>query len=191
MLRGLRSASVVIALALPVAAAGPVAAQESATFVGQAWVDGAIVSGTNGRVELTFDSWSDETLRNRLLGLLLQEGDAAVAAELGAVEPVGQIRFGSSSSYPLVYGHQYVRGEHRVVFAIVHGALEVFDASRSRRSLDHDLSVIEIRLSEGEAGAGMLIPGAELVVDMPNRTLAVEDYSSAQVRLVNVFEQAR
>ncbi len=166
--------------------AGAGSAQDNATFVANAYVDGRIISGANGRVQLTFEGWSSDETRTLLLATLIEKGGKALAEALRDTEPVGHLRVGTRTSYPIAYARSYTEGDLRVIFAVTDRPIGAFEAVNRARTLDYSVSIVELRVDDNGAGRGVLIVGAEIVVDMEHNTLSVEDHSSATVRLVNV-----
>jgi hypothetical protein len=60
------------------------------------------------------------------------------------------------------------------------------EMSRSSRSGDYDISLVELILDEKGKGEGKIALGVQMAWDEANNRLAIETYSSEPVRIINL-----
>jgi hypothetical protein len=145
-------------------------------------------TGKTGMVEITITRWSTDEEREMLLTTLQEFGrDKLVDALQKIRPPVGTMRTATSLAYDLHYArnHPEADGSRRVVLAtnrrVAFGELE-----NANRSLDYQVTLIELRVDKDGKGEGKLVPAAKVSWDKQARRIEIENYSSLPVELLQV-----
>ncbi len=143
---------------------------------------------TSLRINIT--RWTTDAERDHLLSVLVNEGHEAAAEALRDHEQTGYVRFPSiRTRFPttrLYYARQFRQGNTRIIRLATDRPIGFLETMSGRRSLDYDLSIIELRLNENGEGEGALAVGVEIAVDRESNRLVIESWSSAPVRLSEV-----
>ena len=163
-------------------------APQSERFLANAMALGG-VSGT-ARIEFTIENWSTPEERAHLLQTLVDGGQEALIEELrrlGGEREAGRVRVNTRLSYPIAYAFAIPTddGGRRVVIATDRpiGALEAMGGART---LEYAVSIAELQLGPDNKGEGALMVAASVVADLENKTISLENYGQAPVRLRSV-----
>ena len=183
------SAILVLPIALTLTGAGG-AHQERETFRATAQ---AIGTGVNGQttVGISISRWSSDDERNALATVLADQGSNALADALAKQEETGFIRFPQvPSRYPSVrlrYARAFPNGDGRTIILATDRPIGWAEAvARPQRTINSQITLIQLNIDADGNGEGVMALGAELVIDEATNTLSVKSVSSQPIRLVNV-----
>jgi len=157
------------------------------SFVGVLRGQGNIAVGRNTRIEIYIDRWSTDEERNKFLGTLAEGGSQALVNALQEGEPVGRIRVGTRTGYPLSFSRQIVHEDgSRTIRLITDRKISRLEALNASRTVEHAFSLFELRVDANNEGEGTVIAGARIKLDMEARTMGIESYDSAPLHLGSV-----
>ncbi len=149
-------------------------------------------TGRTAVVEITVNRWSTDEERERLLTTLQEFGRDKLIDELQKIRPpVGYMRTPNSVAYDLYYARSRSMpdGGRRVVLA-TNRRVSFREVAGSARSLQYQLTLIEIHLDSNGKGEGKLVPAAKITWDTKEKRIEIENYSSLPVDLLNVTSGA-
>lgn len=163
------------------------AISEEESFVAVLRGQGNIAVGKSTRIEIYIDRWSSPEERNMLLGTLAESGPQALVDALQRIEPVGRIRVGTRTSYPLSYSRQFVNEDgSRTIRLVTDRPISGLEALNSSRTMEHAFSLFEMKVDANNEGEGTVIAGARIKLDMEAGTMGIESYDSAPLRLGSI-----
>lgn len=149
-------------------------------------------TGPSGQapVQIQITRWSTDEEAEALLTVLQNEGPKKLADALGREKDAGFIRFPTiRSRFPstrLNFARQFERDGKRVVVLATNRPVGFMEAVNRGRSLDYELSLIELQLDADGNGEGVLAVGVEIGYDAAKKQLVTKNWSSAPVQLKNV-----
>jgi hypothetical protein len=157
------------------------------TLVANAFAQGGAISGTS-RVTLLVTRWSTEEEGNNLEQILLNEGPKAMTEALRKMDEVGRARVGQELSYGLRFAEYNDLGDGKWrVFLATDRDIDPFESYYNTRSVDYDLTLIELVYDENEnTGQGVVAAGVSVKLDEANNRLVIENFDIAPVQLRNV-----
>jgi len=184
-------AAACIVFLVVVAAAGPAAAQEQEK---ESYDALAVHMGTGpsgqAPVQIEITRWSTDAEAEALLTVLQNEGPSKLSDALGKEKEAGFVRFPTiRSRFPstrLSFARQFERDGKRVVVLATNRPIGFMEAVNQGRSLDYELSLIELQLDADGNGEGVLAVGVEIGYDAAKKQLVTKNWSSAPVQLKNV-----
>ena len=156
------------------------------TFVAFAVVGGNIATGRAGTVTMTITRWTTDAERQQLASILVEEGSSELTDALNDQEETGFIRVPRSPSYRLRYAREFRQGGQRRIILATDRPIGFREARNNPRLSDYSISIIELVVDEEGDGEGVIIVGAELDFNAETRTIEIEGYASAPVRLLQV-----
>lgn len=145
-------------------------------------------TGRTAVIEIGVYRWSTDAERERLLTTLQEFGRDKLIDELQKIRPpVGYMRTPRSVAYDLYYARSRPMpdGSRRVVLA-TNRRVSFREVAGSSRSLQYQLTLIEIRLDSNGKGEGKLVPAAKVTWDTREKRIEIENYSSLPVDLLDV-----
>jgi hypothetical protein len=145
-------------------------------------------TGRTAVVEIGVYRWSTDEERERLLTTLQEFGRDKLIDELQKIRPpVGYMRTPRSVAYDLYYARnrQMPDGSRRIVLA-TNRRVSFREVAGSARSLQYQLTLIEIHVDSNGKGEGKLVPAAKITWDTKDKRIEIENYSSLPVDLLNV-----
>jgi len=150
----------------------------------------ANIGGGGARaIELSISRWSTPSQRARLIGALDAEGQAAMMKILEQQPETGWIRVqgGRYANTPLHYAYERKTEDgKRHIVVLTPRPISLGEARRNNQSLDYDLSMIELFVSEGGKGDGAIVAGAQVEIDETKR-FKITAYQTTPTKLVNVY----
>ena len=168
----------------------PFATQERETFRATAQAVGTGPSGQTS-VFITISRWSTDEERNELATVLADEGSNDLAEALNKQDETGFIRFPQlQSRYPSVrlrYARAFPNGDGRTIILATDRPIGWAEAIvRPQRTIDNQVTLIQLNVDAEGKGEGVMALGVELVIDEETNTLSISNVSSQPIRLVNV-----
>ena len=144
--------------------------------------------GRAGVVEINIYRWSTDQEREMLLTTLQEKGRDALIDALMSIRPrVGYMRTPNSIGYDLFYARNNPQpdGSRRVVIA-TNRRVAFGEAANNTRSMQYQLTAIEIHLDKDGKGEGKMQPAAKISWDAKEKKIELENYNALPIDLVNV-----
>jgi hypothetical protein len=148
----------------------------------------ALGTGKSSIVRFAVERWSTDEEREMLLETLQEFGRDKLVETLQKIRPpVGYILTPFSLRYDLYYArnHQAPDGSRRVVLA-TNRRVTFREVARSERSMDYQITLIELRLGPDGKGDGKMVPAAKVTWDNATKTIEIENYNVLPVDLLSV-----
>lgn len=175
-------------------AAIPVAVQEDDPGYEMKWLavgraQGNMAMGSRNqrkRVEIVIERWSTEEERLQYVGMLAESGYQQVVAAFHAAAPVGRIRVGQGTSYPLSLAIMREEdGKHMVTLA-TDRPIGGYEGMHQNVTMRFAFVIIQLTLGDDFKGDGALFPAAEVKVDPTTGTVTFEGYDTKPIRLFDI-----
>lgn len=150
-------------------------------------------TGRAGVVEIGVYRWSTDEERERLLTTLQEFGRDKLIDELQKIRPpVGYMRTPGSVAYDLYYARSRPMpdGGRRIVLA-TNRRVAFREVAGSTRSLQYQLTLIEIHINADGKGEGKLVPAAKISWDTKDKRIEIENYAALPVDLLDVTATTR
>jgi len=188
-----------LTIALMTAASASVA-QEKETFNARAVVMGIHASGQTNTFQITIDRWSSDEERAQLFEGLVENDQDGLIKALRDQEECGFMRLLNSqgpvarrSNFPsqrIKYARSFdgPDGNRRIMLAFDR-PIPYWEATNRPRTYDYDLSIVVMNLDAENKGDGSMAIGVKLNLDMVNKQLEIENFSSEPVRLTNITKR--
>jgi hypothetical protein len=144
--------------------------------------------GAAGVVDINIFRWSTDEEREKLLTTLQEFGRDKLIDELMKIRPVvGYMRTPNSIGYDLYYARNNVQpdGSRHVVMA-TNRRVAMAEARSQTRSMQYQLTVIELHLDKNGKGEGKMVPAAKISWDVKKKAIEIENFRALPVDLVNV-----
>lgn len=179
---------VLLLLATPIGAKE----QERETFRALARHVGTGPSGQTP-VQITIDRFSTDEEHDRMLDVIMNEDNQAIASELQSMDSVGFLRVtggtprGQTTSWQLRYARQGQEGDTRTIRLATNRPINFVEhLEQPIRTWNAQTTLIELHLDENNEGEGVLMAGIEFTVDAKNDQITLSHISSRPVRLEQV-----
>jgi len=144
--------------------------------------------GSAGVVDIAITRWSTDAEREMLLTTLQEFGRDKLLDALMKIRPtVGYMRTPNSIGYDLYYARENALpdGGRRVVVA-TNRRVNFREAADNRRSMDYQLTVVEIQLDKNGKGVGKMVPAARISWNTKAKSIEIENFSALPIDLINV-----
>ena len=144
--------------------------------------------GAAGVVDINIFRWSTDEEREMLLTTLQEFGRDKLIDTLMKIRPVvGYMRTPNSIGYDLYYARNNVQpdGSRHVVMA-TNRRVAIREAQTAQRSMQYQLTVIELQLDQNGKGEGKMVPAAKISWDAKKKAIEIENYRALPVDLINV-----
>lgn len=144
--------------------------------------------GKAGAVEITIFRWSTDAERESLLTTLQEFGRDKLIDALMKIRPVvGFMRTPNSIGYDLYYARNNVQpdGGRHVVLA-TNRRVNFREAVNNQRSMDYQLTAIELDIDKDGQGVGKMVPAAKVSWNVKTKMIEVENFSALPIDLINV-----
>jgi len=160
------------------------------TFNANAQAVGTGISGQT-RVFITISRWSTDEERNELATVLAEQGSNALAEALAKQEETGFIRFPQvQTQFPSVrlrYAREFPTANGRTIILATDRPIGWAEAIlRPQRTVNNQISLIQLDVDADGNGEGAMALGVELTVNEETNTLGISTISSQPIRLANV-----
>lgn len=185
-----------LALCTMVSAPGWIQAQDEEfkeTFTARALSMGTMATGAATTVQITISRWTTDEERRELIATIVEkDSDALVDAlndqkETGFVRIVG--RGAGRTRFPSVrlrYAREFRIEGKRVIRLGTDRPIGFAEARQNPRSMDYNISIVELRLDENDEGDGTMAVGVKMKFDKDTNQLVLENRSSEPIRLTRV-----
>jgi hypothetical protein len=144
--------------------------------------------GAAGVIDINIFRWSTDEEREMLLTTLQEFGRDKLIDTLMKIRPVvGYMRTPNSIGYDLYYARNNPMpdGGRHVVMA-TNRRVNIREAQQNRRSMDYQLTVIELQLDQNGKGEGKMVPAAKITWDTKKKAIEIENFRALPVDLINV-----
>jgi hypothetical protein len=144
--------------------------------------------GRASRLDIVIERWSTDEERESLLTTLQEFGRDKLIDALMKIRPrCGYMRLPNTRGYDLYYARDNVLpdGNHHVVLA-TNRTVAFAEASTSQRSMQYQLTLIELHLDKDGEGEGKMVPAAKVSWDHAAKKLEIENYSALPIDLKGV-----
>ena len=140
-----------------------------------------------GVVEIVVQRWSSDAERDRLFTALAEKGPDKLLDTLQKLPRAGYIRTPNSIGYDLFYARNNVQpdGSRHIVLA-TNRRVAFKEAQNNTRSMQYQLTAIEIHLDKDGKGEGKMQPAAKISWDAKAKKIELENYNALPIDLVNV-----
>jgi hypothetical protein len=142
---------------------------------------------TIDRVEIVVRQWSPPATRERLLGVLFNQGPDKLLDALQDLPRVGYFRTPESLAYDLRYAQRapLPDGGERIVLA-TDRYVRFWEAARQARTLDYPFTIIELRLDGDGRGEGKMSLATRVTADKDDKQIVLENWGTQPVTLKDV-----
>jgi len=143
--------------------------------------------GGAGTLEIVVNRWSTDAERNKLVSVLLDQGENKLLDALQSAKKVGYIRTPNSVGWDLHYASKrpLPDGGEQVVIA-TDRPIGFREAANQPRSIDYPFTVIEMHLNADGDGNGTMSVATKITADKETRTIQLENFSTSPVMLTTV-----
>ena len=144
--------------------------------------------GKAGVIDINIYRWSTDQEREMLLTTLQEKGRDALIDALMKIRPrVGYMRTPNSIGYDLFYARNNPQpdGGRHIVMA-TNRRVAFNEARNNTRSMQYQLTAIEIHLDKDGKGEGKMQPAAKISWDAKEKKIELENYNALPIDLVNV-----
>ena len=150
--------------------------------------------GGQTQMEIVISRWTPIAEAQKLVDTLTNDGHDAFSKALSDTDETGFIRFPAMATrYPSVRLHmarQFDDGDGgRTIMLATNRPIGWAEAMNEGRSMDYDLTVIQLTLKADDTGDGVFIFGAEVEFDKDTGKISLEKMQNSQTRLTNIRKQ--
>ena len=161
--------------------------QPAERYVAVAVNMGDIGRGGAGTVEMVVTRWSTDAEAERLLNVLMTEGEDELLDALRDNPKVGYIRTPNSIGYDLHFARKapLEDGGERVVLA-TDRYISFWEQWVRPRTIDYPFTVIEMRMNRDNTGEGKMSLATRVIPDKDKKMIVLENYGTQPVLLTTV-----
>jgi len=144
--------------------------------------------GQASRLDIVITRWSTDEERERLLTTLQEFGRDKLLDELTKIRPTcGYMRTPQTKGWDLFYCRNKVLpdGSRHVVIA-TDRYVTLAAAVTNQRSLQYQITMIELHLDKDGKGEGKMVPAAKISWDKEKKKLEIENYQALPIDLKGV-----
>jgi hypothetical protein len=130
-------------------------------------------------------------VRDKLLNVLMTQGDTKLLESLQSAPKVGSIGTTTSLAWDLHFARQ-TPGEDggvRIVLA-TDRPISFSEQWNSARTLDYPFTVIELHVNNDGEGEGTLSFATKVIPDPKNKTVVLENWGTQRIRLTQVKRES-
>ena len=152
-------------------------------------------TGPSGQtpIQIVITRWSSIEETQKLVDTLVKDGHEKFTEALGDTEETGFLRFpGANTQFPSVRLHlarQFQDGDKRTIMLATPRPLGYLEVVRQDRSLDYDLTMLQLEFDGDADGSGTFIIGADISIDPETHRLQIKTGSTAPATLSNLKKQ--
>jgi hypothetical protein len=142
-------------------------------------------------VDIWVNEYTTDDVAQKLAATLDQKGQQALLNEILDLH-VGQLRIGTSTSYPISVARQRVNADgSRIVVLVSNRPFVGFQPQGGTRIQDYPFGVVEIKLDAQGKGEGQIIGSAQLSFSEDKKNLNIASYAVQPGRLSDVKTKAK
>lgn len=149
------------------------------------------MAGRSVGVTIIIEGYSSPGDQKALIDAYKQGGHDAMVKVLSKMPGKGRVRLSSGGvGYQISYIRNIPTAEGRTIRLLTDRPINIGEAMASTRSLDYDLSIIEIHIkNDKDKSTGSLIPGARITTDKKKQQIEIETYHATPWRLAGIMER--
>jgi len=139
--------------------------------------------------QITITRWTTDAEREELAQALLEKGQEELTKKLEKQDETGFIRLPNTLGYRLRYAREFRKGNTRKIILATDRSIGFKEVRRSGRSIDYDITLIELILDESTGkGQGSMAVAAKMKVNPESKTLEIENYGMEPVKFTSVIK---
>jgi len=140
-------------------------------------------------ITITIESYSTPADQKTLIDAFQSGGHDALVKALSKMKSRGRVAITGSLGYQIAYIRNFPGENGRTIRLITDRPINVGEAAAAGRTLDYDLSAVELNLaSDPKKSQGNLVLAGRFKVDKNNQ-VTFETYGSGPWRLTNIEER--
>jgi hypothetical protein len=141
-------------------------------------------------IRITINRWSSDTVRDKLMNVLMTRGAEQLLDALRDAPTVGTIGTTTSLAWDLHFARATPGedGGARIILG-TDRPISFSEQWNSSRTLDYPFTVIELHVDKDGAGEGTLSFATKVSRDTKNNTVVLENWGTQRVRLTQVHEE--
>ena len=145
------------------------------------------VGPRTARLDLSLTRWSTDEEREALFEALKQGSRRSLPDALNRQESVGRLREVRGTGEELRYSRRIptAEGGEQIILA-TDRRIAFVEAWRASRTLDYNVSVIQLEIGPDGRGQGTLMVGAEITFDEAKNQITIEHMAIQPIRLTQV-----
>jgi hypothetical protein len=161
-----------------------------------------MATGANQTIEITIDSWSNPSQRERLINTFMEKKQNGLVRALEdepehgrfnfpgymGPDPNNVMRLGTDIRYAM--SHPGEDGGRRIVI-ITPRVIGFQEARNQPRTVDYPFTLFEMRFDKSGKGEGRMAYATQITFDKKKNQVELENYSSEPVRLNNLKLEVR
>jgi hypothetical protein len=137
-------------------------------------------------VQIWVNEYTTDDVAKSLALALAEKGQQGLLDAITKIQ-VGQIRIGTSMSYPMSVARQRANADGtRTVFLVTNRPFDGFQPAGGTRVQDYPFGVIELNLKADGSGEGQIVGAAQLSFDDAKKNLNIASYAVQPGRLSDV-----
>jgi hypothetical protein len=146
--------------------------------------------GLSTPIEITISRWSSDSVRDKLLNVLMTKGADQLLDELRDAPKVGTIGTPTSLSWDLHFARE-TPGEDGGVHVVLgtDRPIAFSEQWNSSRTLEYPFTVVELHLNKDGEGEGTMSYATKIIPDPENKSIVLENWGTQRVRLTQVRPQ--
>lgn len=143
--------------------------------------------GLSTPLRITIDRWSTDQVQEKLVNVLMTQGENKLLDALQGAPKVGTIGTTTSLAWDLHFARQMPGedGGTRIVLG-TDRPIAFSEQWNSARTLDYPFTVIELHVNNDGDGEGTLSFATKVIPDAKNHTVVLENWGTQRVRLTQV-----
>ena len=149
------------------------------------------MAGRSVGVTIIIDGYSTPADQKSLIDAFNRGGHDEMVKVLSKMPGKGRVRLSSGGvGYQITYIRNIPTADGRTIRLLTDRPINIGEAMASTRSLDYDLSIIEIHLKNDKGkSTGSLIPGARITKDKKKNQVEIESLHATPWRLAGIMER--
>ena len=143
--------------------------------------------GLQTPIVITIDRWSTDSVRDKLVNLLMTKGPEKLLDALQDAPKVGTIRTTTSLAWDLHFARETPGedGGTRIILG-TDRPIAFSEQWNSSRTLDYPFTVIELHVDKDGTGDGTLSFATKVIPDRENNSVVLENWGTQRIRLTQV-----
>jgi len=138
-------------------------------------------------IRITIDRWSSDSVRDKLMNVLMHEGAEKLLGALQDASKVGTIGTTTSLAWDLHFARATPGedGGTRIILG-TDRPISFSEQWHSARTLDYPFTVVELHVDKDGDGEGTLSFATKIIPDAKNNSVVLENWGSQRIRLTQV-----
>jgi hypothetical protein len=146
--------------------------------------------GAAGTVEVVVDRWSSDADRDRLIGVMFDQGPERLLAELQKMPRMGYIRTPGRIGWDIHFAaHVPAKDGGERIVLVTDRHMGFREVANRHRSVDYPFTVIELNVQKSGDGDGKISVATRILPDKGGRIVTLENYDIQPVLLTKVTRE--